>query len=57
MMMFDKFFIASILSGVTIEELYHTVITPRDSIPFIMLDCHYILLCITGELWDQWELF
>ena len=48
-MEFDEFFITSILSELTIEELYHIVTIPKRFIPSILQDYHYILLDITED--------
>ena len=56
MMEFDEFFITSILSELTIEELNYMLTIPRGS-SFYFAGCDYILLDVTGGLWDQRELF
>ena len=40
-----------ILSGLSIEEFDHMVTTPRGSF-LILLGSHYILLGVTGGLWE-----
>ena len=43
--------VTCILSGFSVEELNHTVTTHRGS-TLILLGCHYILLDVTGGLWE-----
>ena len=43
-------FITSILSELMKEELNHMITTPKGSNYFILLDCHHMLLDITGGL-------
>ena len=57
MMEFDEFFIMSILSKLTIEDLYYMITTPKRFILFILLSCYYMRLNVTNGLYDQRELF
>ena len=49
-MRFDEFSMTSVKSKLTIEGLNHIITIPRDLNFFILLDCHYMLLDITGGL-------
>ena len=55
-MRFDELILTSILSGLMIEELDHTITTFKDSFS-VLMDYHYIFLGVTDGLWDQLELF
>ena len=50
--MFDEFFVTSIKLGLTIGRLNHIVIIPKNSYFFVLLGCYYMLLGITGRLWE-----
>ena len=56
MMKFDEFFMTSVLSKLKIEELNHTLITPKGLDSSILLGYHYMLLDITGGSWDPQKL-
>ena len=52
MMRFDDSSMAYHLVGTHDRGTVSTLTVSRSSSPFIMLGCHYILLDVTGELWD-----